>query len=102
MSAVSHSGEILKQKTANRSARVRGRNQLSEEIKNIVNLDEWNIMCPSKCGNNVRGIIEYLGEKYGYCSYCNKWYNLESGQSYHNPLKDLHEKYKKEEKDNAE
>ncbi len=59
---------------------------LHEYIPDIANADEWNTPCPSDCENNVTGIINYLGDRYGFCSNCNTWYNLDTGETCDNPL----------------
>jgi len=52
------------------------------KVPDIANLDEWDIDCPSNCGNNVNGSFEFLGIRYAYCSKCKSWYNLDTGKSY--------------------
>ena len=61
-------------------------NDGKDHVPDIANLDEWDTPCPSECGNNVRGIIDIFGMNFGYCSKCNKWYDLKTGKAYANPM----------------
>lgn len=59
---------------------------MEENIPDICNADEWDMLCPSNCGNNLVGIINHLGDQYGFCSKCDQWYNIETGKTCENPF----------------